>query len=290
MPFKLRIKHTFREAARCTKLNIGPGGRFQKPGWQTLDYYLDRADINCDLRTSPRLPLDSETVEKVFCSHVIEHLSDEAVDSLFRECFRVLREGGIARFSCPDLEKAVAQHRAGMCDPENEVVTKTMRDAPSHLKLLNVLSSFRAEDYQGIKNYQDGTMYSGGPLAPEAEVERRLKDSTLEDFAKWAHALTPTDATYRAHINAFWPSRVIGKLRAAGFHDVRLSAYAQSSDQELRGPLFDNRPGISLFVEARAIGLRKAAMTKARITLRAAQSFEQRAVAALRRQLVPGNS
>ncbi len=288
MTLKLGIRRTFRKAAaQCgkLKLNIGPGPRFSKPGWHTLDHYLEGADISCDLRESPRLPLASHSVGKIFCSHVIEHLSDEAVDTLFRECFRLLKNGGIARFSCPDLEKAIAQYRAGMCDPENEVVTRTMREAPSHLKLLNVLSSFRADEYRGIRNEQNDTIYSGGPFATQAEVEERLSGSTLSDFAAWAHGLTPANTTYRAHINAFWPSKVVAKLRRAGFADVAISEYAQSSDDELRDPAFDNRPGISLFVEARAGGSLKAALTNVRIATLAAQEFKQRAELALGRQV-----
>jgi hypothetical protein len=215
MPLKLGIRRSFRKAAaECTKVNIGPGPRFAKLGWLTIDHYLDGASISCDLRESPRLPLPSHSVQKIFCSHVIEHLPEDAVDSLFRECFRLLRFGGVARFSCPDLEKAIAQHRAGMCDPANEVVTRTMRDAPSHLKLLNVLSSFRADEYRGMRNYKDDTMYSGGPIATAAEVEERLATSSLSEFATWAHGLVPENATYRAHINAFWPDKVVERPTA----------------------------------------------------------------------------
>jgi hypothetical protein len=275
---KLGIRRAYRDAAKQdTKLNIGPGGHFQKKGWLTVDHYLENVDISCDLRGCPRLPLPSHSVSKIFCSHVIEHLSDEAVSNLFRECFRLLTSGGIVRFSCPDLEKAVLQHRAGLCDPENEVVTQTMRDAPSHLKLLNVLSSFRADEYLGIRNFRAGTMYSGGPIATEAEVERRLAGSTLADFARWAHGLTPDSATYRAHINAFWPTKVLDMMRAAGFRDAALSAHGTSSDEELRGPEFDNRPRISLFVEARAGGPRKAALTNLRTALLATQELRKRA-------------
>lgn len=240
------------------KLNIGPGRNFRVPGWTTLDHYLAKADIKLDLRVSPRIPLPENSTSKVFCSHVIEHLEDDAVASLFRESYRILRADGYLRVSCPNVAKAVEQHRMGLCDPEAEVLTSTMREAPSHLRLLNVIASFRAPEYRGIRNANQDTEYSGGPHAEAREIEEKLSSLPLGEFASWVHSLIPADATYRAHINAFWPEKVVSMLRAAGFREVRLSAFRESADEELRGSAFDNRPGISLFVEARPRGLGKA--------------------------------
>lgn len=244
-------------AQSTLKLNVGPGGRFKKSGWTTLDHYLANADVHCDLRESPRLPFADSSFSKVYCSHVIEHLDDAAVDSLFRECFRILRADGVLRISCPDVEKAIAQHRAGLCDPDGEVLTSTMKASPSHLRLLNVFASFKAPSYQGIRNALDDTIYSGGPVASPEEVEEHLARDSLEEFARWAHGLIPTDATYKAHINAFWPARVKAKLLDAGFSRVMDSTFRGSIDEELRGEKFDNRPAISLFVEARPGGIAK---------------------------------
>jgi len=236
------------------KLNVGPGRRWKKKGWTTLDHYVSGADLLCDLRDAPRIELPSRSVKKVFCSHVIEHISDEAADSLFAECHRLLGYDGVARFACPDLELLVAQYRAGLCDPLAEVVSSTMKDAPSHLRLLNVLASFEADQYQGIKNAKENSIYSGGPIATEAEVATKVAESSNAELSRWAVDLIPDNATYRAHINAYWADKLIGKMRKAGFADVRQSTFQGSSDEELRGPSFDNRPTVTLFVEGRARG------------------------------------
>lgn len=264
---RLGIRRKLRAAIQDgPKLNIGPGARWRRAGWLRLDHYVTDADIRLDLRDGKPIPLPSHSVLKIFTSHVIEHLDDRAVDVLFRECHRILRFGGLLRVSCPDVEKAVTQHRLGLCDPNNEVVTRTMVHARSHHKLLNVIASFRAPEYRGIKNDLGGTAYSGGPLASEQEVEERLRTCPLGEFAAWVHSLIPENSTYRAHINAWWPQRVLDALRRAGFRSVRISSFRGSSDAELRLPGFDNRPTISLFAEATATGPVKLGVTAARVT------------------------
>lgn len=109
----------------------------------------------------------------------------------------------------------------------------------------------------GCSAYRAPTIYSGGPIASAEEVDLRLRPLSREEFVAWVLSMIPENTTYRAHINAWWPERVLGALRAAGFHDCQVSSFQQSSDPELRHRAFDNRPGISLFVEARAWGSAK---------------------------------
>lgn len=272
MHLRLGIRRKLRRKLRSAlqdglKLNIGPGAHWRRAGWLRLDHYVEGADIRLDLREGKPIPLPSHSVLKIFTSHVIEHLDDRAVDVLFRECYRILRYGGILRVSCPDVEKAVLQHRLGMCDPNNEVVTRTMVRARSHHKLLNVIASFEAPAYHGIRNCRGDTVYAGGPLASEQEVEERLGKYPLGEFAAWVHSLIPGDTTYRAHINAWWPERVLDALRRAGFRDARISGFRGSSDAELREPAFDNRPTLSLFAEATATGPVKWGATAGRVAV-----------------------
>ncbi len=231
-------------------LNIGPGGGWKRGGWLTVDYYHE-ADVVLDLRTSPQLPLPSHAFDKVFCSHVIEHLPDDAVRSLLCEIHRLLRYNGIVRLSCPDAARAVADYRAtGDCDPQNEIVSKSARHAPGHLRLLNIFASFQAPSYRGRTNSANG--YSGGPIVAKAKVDEKLSQSSLTEFARWCRRLIPTEASYTAHINAFWAQKLRRMLAEAGFVSIRRSEFQKSADPELRSEGFDGRPHMSLFMEARA--------------------------------------
>lgn len=99
------------------KLNLGCGGDL-KPGWINVDLALDSppmADaaaaptfINYDLRRE--ILLDENSCELIYSSHFFEHL--EYADSLrlLRQCYRLLRPGGIFRISLPDFKGACAAY------------------------------------------------------------------------------------------------------------------------------------------------------------------------------------
>lgn len=48
------------------------------------------------------LPFDSDSVDNIYCSHVIEHIETEHVAHFIQESFRALKKGGHLRIVCPD--------------------------------------------------------------------------------------------------------------------------------------------------------------------------------------------
>jgi predicted SAM-dependent methyltransferase len=62
---------------------------------------------------SSRLPVGDETAESVYSSHVIEHLSPEQGKGFVRECYRVLKPGGVLRIVTPDLELMINEYLDG---------------------------------------------------------------------------------------------------------------------------------------------------------------------------------
>jgi predicted SAM-dependent methyltransferase len=92
---------------RRIHLGCGPDLR---PGWLNIDYQPGGAVgynpatcfLNYDLRQG--LPgLEDNSVDVVFSSHFFEHLRHEEATNLMRECRRVLRDDGVARFQMPDF-------------------------------------------------------------------------------------------------------------------------------------------------------------------------------------------
>jgi predicted SAM-dependent methyltransferase len=59
------------------------------------------------------LPFDTESVQHIFCSHVVEHFFRADAEALLREMHRVLRPGGVARICVPDLEHAIRLYHEG---------------------------------------------------------------------------------------------------------------------------------------------------------------------------------
>ena len=59
------------------------------------------------------IPLRDASVDFLYSSHFLEHLSDASGLRLLRESYRVLRVGGVIRVCVPDLDKAVEFYLRG---------------------------------------------------------------------------------------------------------------------------------------------------------------------------------
>jgi len=70
---------------------------------------------SCIIRRDARkgLPLLNETVDFVYTSHFLEHLTREEASKLIKECYRVLKPGGWIRLVCPDLRILARKYLEG---------------------------------------------------------------------------------------------------------------------------------------------------------------------------------
>ncbi len=71
------------------------------------DHYFIHHDL------SRGIPLKNDIADYVFSSHFLEHLYREDALRLLKECYRVLKKGGLIRISVPDLEFAVSLYSSG---------------------------------------------------------------------------------------------------------------------------------------------------------------------------------
>ena len=62
-----------------------------------------------DLRK--RLPMNDNSVDFIYCSHVMEHFEKYETEALLRECKRVLKKNGKVRIVLPDLKKMVVSYK-----------------------------------------------------------------------------------------------------------------------------------------------------------------------------------
>jgi predicted SAM-dependent methyltransferase len=87
-----------RSRAGIVKVNLGTGIEAAY-GW--LDDFEDE------------LPFEPDSVDFIFCSHVLEHFFREDATRLLREMLRVLKPGGRVRICVPDLAHAVRLYQQG---------------------------------------------------------------------------------------------------------------------------------------------------------------------------------
>ena len=56
---------------------------------------------------SKRIPERNDSVDLIYCCHMVEHLDYEETNIFFMECKRILKQGGIARVVVPDFDKLI---------------------------------------------------------------------------------------------------------------------------------------------------------------------------------------
>ena len=84
-------------------LNVGCGARFHS-AWENVDLVPADPTVKlCDLRIG--IPYEDGSFDAVYHSHVLEHFAKQEAPRLVRECFRVLKTGGVIRVAVPDLER-----------------------------------------------------------------------------------------------------------------------------------------------------------------------------------------
>jgi len=89
------------------RLNLGGSGDCHPhpnyPNYVAVDLKpRDEQGVAHDL--SLPLPLADGSVERILSEHFLEHVSPEAIKTIFREAHRVLAPGGVARFAVPDYD------------------------------------------------------------------------------------------------------------------------------------------------------------------------------------------
>lgn len=81
------------------KINFGCGTN-RLTGWQNYDAEVDI--------TQP-LPFGDGIADFMFAEHVVEHVTYEQALAFFRECYRVLKRGGVLRIAVPSIERVMTR-------------------------------------------------------------------------------------------------------------------------------------------------------------------------------------
>jgi predicted SAM-dependent methyltransferase len=90
------------------KLQLGTSNNVLD-GWLNTDIYANHKSV-LYLDATRHLPFEENTFDYILAEHMIEHVEYEAAQAMLRECFRVLKYGGVVRCSTPDLGVLLALH------------------------------------------------------------------------------------------------------------------------------------------------------------------------------------
>lgn len=97
------------------KVNLGCGPHAIE-GWQNFDMETHPGVIARDLRKGFQNLFVNDSVDFIFSEHFIEHLDYFEGLYLLKECFRVLKPGGVLRISTPDLMTLVNDYKSVRLD------------------------------------------------------------------------------------------------------------------------------------------------------------------------------
>lgn len=84
-------------------LELGSGPKKGVNGWVTVDFA--GADISYDLRKG--IPLPAESVDRIYTSHMLEHIPYKELLLFLNDCYRVLKKNGELSVSVPDASRFI---------------------------------------------------------------------------------------------------------------------------------------------------------------------------------------
>lgn len=115
---KVKIKYT---QDKLAFLNIGCGNIYS-PEWNNIDFIKNKHITYWDIRKG--LPYPDSSMDAVYSSHLLEHLSPMEADNLLTEINRVLKTNGVLRIVVPDLKRICKEYLLRLNnaekDPSNE--------------------------------------------------------------------------------------------------------------------------------------------------------------------------
>ncbi len=89
-------------------LNLGCGNTYHKD-WLNIDFISNNEYVKShNLLTG--IPVDSNTADAVYHSHILEHFSKKDGEEFINECYRVLKKDGIIRIAIPDFETIAREY------------------------------------------------------------------------------------------------------------------------------------------------------------------------------------
>lgn len=189
------------------RVNIGPG-RYPLEGYENLDI--------AEGRPGYPLPYESDSVDEVRASHVLEHYGHREALQVLAEWVRVLRPGGVLKIAVPDFKAVASRYLAGERIPVQAYVmggqtgehdyhrsiydADVLRAAMEHVGLTDIEPWPGGEDYcsgldvsLNLQGRKKASMEDRSPYDPLGQYVRQVHSPNGEDGILDALIETLTD-------------------------------------------------------------------------------------------------
>jgi len=202
-------------------LNIG-GGDFQKKHWLNMDYPFksykhkrdfSKIDIPHDLMSCEPFPIETSTIDGIYSSHTIEHITLKAARAMLSEAHRVLKPKAYFRICCPDFDLLYKHYMTGNIEFFNNMKGSKVKQQPIIVQFMNQFTE--CIDYKKAEELFK-------------TLNKRQATSIIEDL--------PLRKKYRPNDHLSWwnEARFERELEAAGFRNIRRSMPGRSGCKAFR--------------------------------------------------------
>jgi len=111
--------------------------QFYKPNsefnWKIVDK-SKKSDYIYNIKSLKEMPFENNSVDYIFCSHILEHLYPNEIVFVLKEIYRVLKPTGIFRVTVPDFRLAMSIY---ICD-KKQLIDLDYPDKPKNLPPLGM--------------------------------------------------------------------------------------------------------------------------------------------------------
>ena len=221
---------------------------FFRHSWMTIDLY--NADYLCDFRKDT-LPFDDCSLDAVYTSHVIEHLTKESGIRLFREIYRCLKPNGYCRIVTPDMDLLLDRYKSKdwrfFLQADGQTILNEIKNGillPESLLIHNRLIGWFA-------SYSGRLDTAGGPIVDFMLVEKKIATLSKYEFRNWCVSLLEPGRIY-AHIHLYDYEELKESLVSVGFEKIGRKSWGETSCPAMLKPIIDIQchKSYSLYVEA----------------------------------------
>ena len=197
-------------------INFGSGAFFHNR-WKNYDYPGNSSfykaiqgnpgkDFNpidlCD--ENLKVPEVDNSVDLIYCSHTLEHIDKKSSHRFLKECYRILKKGGVLRVALPNTKNDFYLLRCLMRQNEvhDDVKKNYIKDASSHVlddtktikmeSIVEVLdkASFESNEFYNLLIKEHPTMASFDGNNPERHINYWDLDNLIEVMSKFGFELT----------------------------------------------------------------------------------------------------
>jgi len=158
------------------KLHIGCGA-VKLAGWINIDESPHPGVTDLHLDIAQGLPYHENSCSLIHHEHFLEHLSAEAGLNFLKECYRVLKSGGVMRIAMPSLDLIIEKSYLGNWKDQDWLKWPEYQFIQTRAEMLNI--SFRWWGHQWLYDRE--------------ELHRRLREAgfTIIRDVEWGNSDIP---------------------------------------------------------------------------------------------------